>query len=68
MASGEAVPAASFETVAVMPGDTLWSIAESVAPGVDPRSAVSAIQRVNSLGTGALQVGQQLAIPAEYSR
>lgn len=68
IASGEVAPSVSFQAVTVMPGDTLWSIAESVAPGTDPRSVVSAIQRLNALGTGALQVGQQLAIPAEYTR
>jgi Tfp pilus assembly protein FimV len=67
IASGEATAAADFETVTVMPGDTLWSIAESVAPAVDPRSVIGDIQRLNALGGGSLQVGQQLAIPAEYT-
>lgn len=63
IASGEAVPTVEFETVTVMPGDTLWSIAESIAPGEDPRSVVSEIQRLNALSSGSLQVGQQLALP-----
>ncbi|MGO2747852.1 LysM peptidoglycan-binding domain-containing protein [Microbacterium sp.] len=66
IASGETVPTASFETVVVMPGDTLWSIAESVAPAADPRAVIGDIQRLNALGAGSLQVGQQLALPAEY--
>jgi len=68
VASGDAVPTTSFETVTVMPGDTLWSIAETVAPSVDPRSVIGEIQRLNALGHGSLQVGQQLALPAEYTR
>jgi len=68
IASGDAVVTASFETVTVMPGDTLWSIAESIAPEADPRTVIGAIERLNALGAASLQVGQQLAIPAEYVR
>lgn len=67
LASGDAVVTADFVTVTVMPGDTLWSIAESVAPAADPRTVIGDIQRLNALGAGSLQVGQQLAIPAEYA-
>lgn len=66
IASGETVSTASFATVTVLPGDTLWSIAESVAPSADPRTVISEIQKLNAFGSGSLQVGQQLAIPAEY--
>ena len=40
-------PAGSFETVTVMHGDSLWSIAEEVAPLADPRDVVDAIVRLN---------------------
>lgn len=67
MASGAQVATASFETVTVMPGDTLWSIAETVAPGADPREVIGDITRLNALRSGALQIGQELAIPAQYA-
>lgn len=67
VASGEDVARASFETVTVLPGDTLWSIAESVAPGADPRDVIGEITRMNLLQGGALQIGQTLAIPAEFA-
>lgn len=67
IASGESVGTVSFETVTVMPGDTLWSIASEVAPAADPRDVISAIENLNVLGGGSLQIGQELAIPAEYS-
>ncbi len=68
-ASGEgAGAAASFESVTVMPGDTLWSIAEEIAPAADPREVIGEISRLNMLAGGALQIGDELAIPAEYSR
>lgn len=57
----------AFETVTVMPGDTLWSIAESVAPGADPRDVVPAIARLNTIEGGLLVPGQQIAVPAEYT-
>lgn len=59
--------AASFETVTVLPGDTLWSIAELVAPDADPRDVVRDIRRLNLLPAGVLDIGQVLAIPVEYT-
>jgi LysM repeat protein len=67
LASGETVATVDFDTVTVMPGDTLWAIAEAVAPTTDPRTVINEIQKLNSLGSGSLQVGQQLAIPAQYA-
>ena len=67
IASGDAAKAVSFEMVTVMPGDTLWSIAQAIAPASDPRSVIGEIERLNALGNGSLQVGQQIAIPAEYA-
>ena len=66
VASGEDVATATFETVTVMPGDTLWSIAEGIAPESDPRDVIGEITRLNMLQGGALQIGQELAIPAQY--
>lgn len=67
IASGETAATTSFATVTVMPGDTLWSIAQSVAPGADPRAVIGDIRRLNALGSASLQIGQELAIPADYS-
>ena len=67
LASGEAAQATTFDTVTVMPGDTLWAIAEDVAPTTDPRTVINEIQKLNALSSGSLQVGQQLAIPGQYA-
>lgn len=67
LASGTAVVDAEFDTVTVMPGDTLWALAEEVAPTADPRVVISEIRSLNALSGGSLQVGQQLAIPAQYA-
>lgn len=68
LASADSTPPApaSFETMTVMPGDTLWSIAQSLAPSADPRDVVDAIIRLNALGSTALAAGESIAIPAEY--
>ncbi len=50
-----------------MPGDTLWSVAERVAPTADPRDVVDAIMRLNALSSARLDAGQQVAIPLEYA-
>lgn len=47
-------------TVTVRSGDTLWSIASRVAPGVDPRAEVATLQRVNHLAGTGLAPGQVL--------
>ena len=49
-------------TYVVEPGDTLWSIAQQVAPGRDPRPGVDGLIKANDLG-GGLQAGQELSIP-----
>jgi Tfp pilus assembly protein FimV len=67
LASRDAAPTGSFETVLVSAGDTLWSIAEEVAPGADPRDVVDQIARLNALNSVSVQAGQRLAIPAEYT-
>lgn len=68
LASGDAsAPAGTFEQVTVVPGDTLWSIAESVAPESDPRDVVDAIVRLNALESGQLEAGQSISIPLEYT-
>lgn len=64
----EGAPADSFDTVTVLAGDSLWSIAQMVAPESDPRDVVDGIVHLNQISDGMLVTGQELAIPAEFSR
>jgi len=47
----------------VQSGETLWSVAQRIAPSNDPREVVAQIRRVNHLSGSVLQVGQQLLLP-----
>jgi hypothetical protein len=58
---------AQLEEVTVQAGQSLWSLAEDIAPDVDPRDVVSDILSVNQLQTGSVQAGQRLMLPAEYT-
>lgn len=57
----------TFEYVSIAPGQSLWQLAEQVAPGADPREVVADILALNNLSSGDVQPGQELAIPAEYA-
>lgn len=48
----------------IRPGDTLWDVARRIAPGSDPREVVAQIRRMNDLSGSAVQVGQQILLPA----
>ncbi len=60
-------PADSFTTITVSSGESLWSIAQEVAPNADPRDVVDAIVRLNALDGVTIAAGQRLAIPSEYT-
>ncbi len=54
---------APYSQTIVHAGETLWSVAKRVAPGHDPRLVVEQLAGLNHLGSGAVQVGQQLLLP-----
>jgi nucleoid-associated protein YgaU len=54
---------AGVSSVVVEPGDTLWSIAASVADGEDVRAVVDRIQELNGLEGSGLVPGQVLQLP-----
>ena len=58
----ETTPAVAQTTVE--PGDSLWTVAQRVAPEADPREVVQQLRSLNDLSGSGLQVGQQLLLPA----
>ncbi len=53
-----------LEVITVEHGQSLWSIAESIAPQADPREVIADILSLNGLTSAELVPGQQLALPA----
>jgi hypothetical protein len=51
-------------TVTVQPGESLWAIAEAVAPERDPRDVVADIIQLNNLEAARVVPGQALFIPS----
>jgi len=66
VAGGE-IPLDTFSFVSVAPGQTLWQLAESLAPAADPRDVISEIMDLNQLQSAAVTPGQRLAIPQKYA-
>ena len=58
------VPSSAPAVVVVHPGDTLWGIAERVAPGRDTRAVVAELQQLNLLPTAEVRAGQRLRLRA----
>lgn len=56
-----------FHYVTVHAGESLWSLAEDLAPEADPRDVVDDILALNQLPSAGLEPGQRLAVPAEYA-
>lgn len=57
--SGASAPT---ETI-VQPGESLWSVAQRIAPDNDPREVIAQIRRLNDLETSDLLIGQHLLLP-----
>ncbi|MFM6975150.1 MAG: LysM peptidoglycan-binding domain-containing protein [Agromyces sp.] len=53
----------SLNYVTVLEGESLWSVAESVAPGRDPRDVIADIVRLNGLDSANVPAGVSIAVP-----
>ena len=58
---GSTVP---FEYVTVEPGQSMWQLAEEIAPQSDPRDVIAQLVQFNQLSGPDIYAGQELAIPA----
>ncbi|MET4580971.1 hypothetical protein ABIE21_000461 [Conyzicola nivalis] len=58
---------AALEEITLQAGQSLWQLAEDIAPHDDPRDVISDIMAVNQLESGSVQAGQRLMLPPEYS-
>lgn len=62
-ASEAANPAGAAPVAVVLPGDTLWSVAQRHVPGSDPFGAIEEIRRLNGLPDYTVHAGQRLVLP-----
>jgi LysM repeat protein len=53
--------------VTVVGGETLWGVAQQIAPHADPRDVVADLMSVNRLSSADIYPGEQLSVPAQYS-
>jgi hypothetical protein len=60
--SSAPLPDGAPTQVTVAPGETLWGIAERVAPSTDPRDVIAQIRRLNDLGPDGVRAGQVLRL------
>ncbi|WP_164479125.1 LysM peptidoglycan-binding domain-containing protein [Nakamurella antarctica] len=51
------------EQLTVAPGQSLWTIAQTVAPDVDPRITVNQIMDINGMDSEVLAAGEVLLVP-----
>jgi Tfp pilus assembly protein FimV len=61
--AGDGLELAGARSVVVQPGDTLWTIAASVATGEDVRAVVDELREANDLQSTTLVPGQVLTLP-----
>ena len=60
-------PGVEYTYVTIAAGESLWAIAEDVAPTADPRDVVNDILEFNGMSSAELMPGQRLALPAQYA-
>jgi LysM domain len=50
--------------ITVRPGETLWAIADRVAPNADPRSTIARLESINHLRSSTVPAGSVLLVPS----
>lgn len=58
--------ATAFDYVTIRSGQSLWQLAETIAPTADPRDVIAEIVSLNQLPSENVQPGQRLALPNTF--
>jgi LysM repeat protein len=61
--AGSASPGRYVAKVTVLPGQSLWSLAEAYDPNADTRLVIQEMQQLNSLTGDQVQPGEVLWVP-----
>jgi hypothetical protein len=68
MATATSAPSGvEFSYITVEAGQSLWQLAETVAPQADPRDVIADLVRFNGLQDSTIHPGERLAIPPAYA-
>ena len=59
-------PGVEYTYVTIAAGQSLWALAEEIAPASDPRDVVNDILEFNGMSSAELFPGQRLALPTAY--
>lgn len=59
--------AVTFDYVTIQAGESLWQVAQTIAPSADPRDVIAEIVSLNRLDIDAVEPGQRLALPMAYT-
>ena len=51
------------QRITVRPGETLWAIADRVAPDTDPRATIAKLESMNHLTSSSVPAGSVLLVP-----
>lgn len=54
-----------FKSVTILPGDTLWAIAQKHSGNTDIRKYIYEIKHLNNLNGATIYAGQRLILPLE---
>jgi hypothetical protein len=58
--------ATGFDYVTIRSGQSLWQLAETIAPTSDPRDVIAEIVSLNQLPSESVQPGQRIALPNRF--
>lgn len=61
--AGQEMARTGLDYHVVVPGETLWQIAQAARPHEDPRETIAAIVRLNALDSALITPGQRIAVP-----
>jgi hypothetical protein len=64
----DSTQAASYTYVTINAGESLWAVAQRIAPSADPRDVINDILVFNGMSSAELVPGQRIAIPSQYDK
>jgi hypothetical protein len=64
----DASQASTYSYVTINSGESLWAVAQRIAPAADPRDVINDILAFNGMSSAEIMPGQLIAIPTQYTK